>query len=35
MFPIATGPLIINGKPNENHVKSESTYKIEVSLNSK
>ena len=33
MFPIATGPLIVNGKTNENHVRSESTYKIEVNLN--
>ena len=32
IFPIATCPLIINGKP-KNHVRSESTYKIEVSLN--
>ena len=34
MFPIATGPfIIINGKPNENHVRElESTYEIEVRI---
>ena len=35
MFTIDTGPLIINGKPNENHIReSESTksYKIKVRI---